>query len=183
MIPVTRRLSLQIMAATAAAPASATTTLLANPDAELIELGTRFVEISRLADAASDETGRLYEIARRSYLPGTYVEACLRGTVARDAYLAARDAADEQSGLMAAEDAFNDAMDQLRATFARMVTMRPTTIEGMRAIALAVLHFEWGGNVEHREGAIEGAALAVLVAGLLDKPIPGDLTEWAAAWI
>lgn len=54
-------------------------------------------------------------------------------------------------------------MDQMRATFARMITMRPTTIEGMRAIASAVCHFEWDGDVESTEGAIEGAALAVLV--------------------
>ncbi|MCC8976469.1 hypothetical protein [Bradyrhizobium brasilense] len=83
----------------------------------------------------------------------------------------------------AAEEAFDGTMDQLRTIFARMISMRPTTIEGMRAIALAVLHFEWGGNVEYGEGAIEGAALAVLVAGLLDKPLPDRLPDWAAAWI
>jgi hypothetical protein len=154
MKTMTRRLGLQIMAAAATAPATATTAPLANPDAELIELGRRFVEISRLRDAASEEAGRLVAIG------------------ADDA---------------AAEDAFEDAMDQLRAMFARMVTMRPTTIEGMRAIALAVLHFEWdGNNVEYCEGGagdVESAAVAVLVAGLLDKPLPDRLPDWAAAWI
>jgi hypothetical protein len=73
---------------------------------------------------------------------------------------------------------------QLRAMFVQMITMRPATIEGMRAIALAVLHFEWDrNNVEYAEGAVEGAALAVLVAGLLDKPLPDRLPDWAAAWI
>ncbi|WP_176936691.1 hypothetical protein [Bradyrhizobium brasilense] len=43
-----------------------------------------------------------------------------------------------------------------------------TVLEGMRAIASAVLHFGWSDG----EGAIEGAALAVLVAGLLDRPLP-----------
>jgi hypothetical protein len=42
----------------------------------------------------------------------------------------------------AAEEAFEDAMDRLRMIFARLITMRPTTIEGMRATASAVLHFE-----------------------------------------
>ncbi|WP_420965304.1 hypothetical protein [Bradyrhizobium sp. B120] len=122
----------------------------ATDDAQLIELGRQFVEISRLRDAASDETHRLYEIG-----------------------------ADHT----AAEDAFEDAMDQMRTMFARMITMRPTTIEGMRAIASAVLHFEWDGeNVEFTEGCVEGVALGVLVAGLLDKPLP-DLPDWAAVWI
>ncbi|UWU77851.1 hypothetical protein N2603_05110 [Bradyrhizobium huanghuaihaiense] len=44
-----------------------------------------------------------------------------------------------------------------------------------------VLHFEWT-EIEYGEGAIEGAALAVLVAGLLDKPLP-ELPTWAADWI
>lgn len=44
MMPVTRRLGLQIMAGAAAAPAAASTIPLVNPDAELIELGRRFVE-------------------------------------------------------------------------------------------------------------------------------------------
>ncbi|MCC8945344.1 hypothetical protein H8A97_09580 [Bradyrhizobium sp. Arg62] len=83
----------------------------------------------------------------------------------------------------AAEEAFEDAMDQLRMIFARMITMRPTTIEGMRAMASALLHFERDGNVEFTEGAIEGAALSVLVAGLLDKPLPDRLPDWVAAWI
>jgi hypothetical protein len=83
----------------------------------------------------------------------------------------------------AAEDVVEDAMDQMRATYARMITMRPTTIQGMRAIASAVLHFEWCGNVKYAEGAIEGAALAVLVAGLLDKPLPDCLPGWATGWI
>ncbi|QIG91011.1 hypothetical protein [Bradyrhizobium sp. 6(2017)] len=148
---VTRRLGLQIIAgAAAAAPASAATPALANPDAELIELGRQFVEISRLRDAASEETLRLYEIG-----------------------------ADDT----AAEEAFEDAMDQLRTIFARMIAMRPTTIEGMRAIASAVLHFEWdGANVEFTEGCVGDAAIDVLIAGLLDKPLP-DLPDWAAAWI
>ncbi|UGY11821.1 hypothetical protein HAP48_0001530 (plasmid) [Bradyrhizobium septentrionale] len=38
MMPVTRRLGLQIMAGAAAAPAAASTIPLVNPDAELIEL-------------------------------------------------------------------------------------------------------------------------------------------------
>ncbi|MGY3691619.1 hypothetical protein ACVIGA_001699 [Bradyrhizobium sp. USDA 3240] len=54
----------------------------------------------------------------------------------------------------------------------------------MRAIASAALHFEWdGNNVEYAEGAVEGAFLAVLVAGLLDKPLPDCPPDWAAAWI
>jgi len=58
---MTRRLGLQIMAAAAVAtPAAATTA--PNPDAELIELGRRFVELSRLRDAASEEAGRLVAI-------------------------------------------------------------------------------------------------------------------------
>ncbi|WOH54898.1 hypothetical protein [Bradyrhizobium sp. BWC-3-1] len=120
------------------------------PDAQLIELGRRFVEISRIRDAASEEIVRLMAIG-----------------------------ADEG----AAEDAFEDAMDQLRAIFSRMISMRPTTIEGMRAVASAVFHFEWNGKVEYAEGGIEGAAVAVLVAGLLDKPLPDCLPDWAAAWI
>ncbi|MGX1110565.1 MULTISPECIES: hypothetical protein [Bradyrhizobium] len=183
MKPVTRRLSLQLIAATAAAPAAATTTPLANPDAELIELGHRFIEIARLRDAANDEASRLVEIARRSYPPGTYLDAVSRGASARDAYVAAVDAADEAAGFTEADAAFNDSMDQLRAMFARMITMRPTTVEGMRAIASAVLHFEWdGNNVEFTDGAIEGVVLGVLVAGLLEKPLP-DLPDWATAWI
>lgn len=78
-------------------------------------------------------------------------------------------------------------MDQLRVMFARMVTMRPTTIEGLRAIASAVLNFEWDrNNVEYCEGGagdVESAAVAVLVAGLLDKPLPDSLLDWAAARI
>ncbi|MCP1843030.1 hypothetical protein ACVIHI_004050 [Bradyrhizobium sp. USDA 4524] len=106
--------------------------------------------------------------------PGTYRDACLRGEEARSGYNAAIADADEQSGLAAAQEAFDGAMDQLRALYARMITMRPTTIDGMRAIASAVFHFEWD-RVEYAEGAIEGAALAVLVAGLLDKPLPDHL--------
>ncbi|MHC2247852.1 hypothetical protein [Bradyrhizobium elkanii] len=146
MKTMTRRLGLQIMAGAAAAPAAASTIPLANPDAELIELGRRFVEISRLRDAASDESLRLVEIG-----------------------------ADNAE----AEDAFEDAMDQLREIFARMITLRPTTMEGMRAIASVVCHFEWDGDVEYAEGCVEGAALAVLVAGLLDKPLPAD---WPPYW-
>ncbi|WP_038388782.1 hypothetical protein [Bradyrhizobium elkanii] len=150
MKTMTRRLGLQIIAGAAAAPAAATTVPLANPDAELIELGRQFVEVSRLRDAASEETRRLVDIG-----------------------------ADDT----AAEEAFEEAMDQLRAIFPRMIGMRPRTIEGMRAIASAVLHFEWdGNNVEYAEGCVEGAALAVLVAGLLNKPLP-KLPDWAAAWI
>jgi hypothetical protein len=74
-------------------------------------------------------------------------------------------------------------MDQLRAIFSRMISIRPTTIDGMRAVASAVFHVEWSGKVKYAEGAIEGAALAVLVAGLLDKPLPDSLPDWAAAWI
>ncbi|MCA6099269.1 hypothetical protein [Bradyrhizobium australafricanum] len=46
-----------------------------------------------------------------------------------------------------------------------------TVLEGMRAIASAVLHFGWSDG--------EGAALAVLVAGLLDRPLPDRLPGWA----
>ncbi|MCP1912886.1 hypothetical protein ACVIHH_005141 [Bradyrhizobium sp. USDA 4518] len=102
---------------------------MASPDAELIDLGSRFVEISRLRDAVNDETGRLVEIARRSYPPGTYRDACLRGEEARSAYNAAIADANEQSGLAAAQEAFDGAMDQLRAHYARMIAMRPTTID------------------------------------------------------
>ncbi|QIG96800.1 hypothetical protein [Bradyrhizobium sp. 6(2017)] len=49
-----------------------------------------------------------------------------------------------------------------------------------------MLNFEWdGNNVEYCAGGagdVEGAALAVLVAGLLDKPLPDCLPDWAA-WI
>ncbi|MGY4170947.1 hypothetical protein [Bradyrhizobium sp. USDA 4529] len=179
MRPITRRVSLQIMAATAAAPATAAP----NPDAELIELGRRFVEISLRRDAASDEAGRLVEIARLSYPPGTYREACQRGDEGRNAYNSAIAAADEESGLAEAQEAFDDAMDELRALYARMISMRPTTVEGMRAVAAAVFHFQWDGKVENIDDTIEGAALAVLVAGLLDKPLPDRLPDWAAAWI
>ncbi|MHC6157742.1 hypothetical protein ACVSQB_39010 [Bradyrhizobium elkanii] len=106
---------------------------------ELIEQARRFVEISCLLDAASEETLRLYQIG-----------------------------VDDT----AAEEAFEDAMSQLR-----MITMRATTIEGMRATASAVLHLEWDGNVEFTEGAIEGGAIGVLVAGLLDKPLPDRLPD------
>lgn len=148
MKAVARRLALKMMVASAAAPAAAST--VPQADAELIELGRQFIEISRLRDAASEVTGRLVAIG----------------------------AADT-----AAENAFDDAMDRLRAIFARMATMCPSTIEGMRAIALAVLHFEWNGNVvENNEGSIESTALAVLVAGLLDKPLPAELPSWAADW-
>ncbi|MFK4726441.1 hypothetical protein ABIE89_007541 [Bradyrhizobium niftali] len=144
---------LPVVPAIAAAPAAATTASLANPDAELIELGRRFVDLARLRDEASDEALRLVDMA-------------------------------DQQAYAVAEDAFEDAMDQLRAIFARMITIRPTTIEGLRAIASMVLNFEWdGSNVEYAEGAIEGAALAVLVAGLLGKPLPGTLPDWAADWI
>ncbi|UFX47551.1 hypothetical protein HAP47_0013120 [Bradyrhizobium sp. 41S5] len=54
--------------------------------------------------------------------------------------------------------------------------MLPTTIEGMRAIVSAVLNFQWDANdVEFAEGTIEGVALGVPVAGLLDKPLPDRL--------
>lgn len=144
---VTRRLSLQMLAATAAAPAGAAAP---NPDAELIELGHRFVEISRFRDAASAASGRLVEIGADN---------------------------------TAAEDAFEDAMDQLRTIFARMVTLRPTTIEGMRSLASAVFHFEWPDEVVYGDDTIEGVALGTLIAGLLDKPLPVDrLPGWVAAW-
>ncbi|WP_338688659.1 hypothetical protein V5279_24405 [Bradyrhizobium sp. 26S5] len=184
MKTMTRRLGLQIMAGAAAAPATATTASLANPDAELIELGRRFVELARHRDAVNDESGRLYDIASSSYPPGTVYEARSLGAAAEAAYTAAIDAADEAVGLSAVVAEFEETTDQLRAIFARMVTIRPTTIEGMRAIASMVLNFEWdGNNVEFAEGTIEGAALAVLVAGLLDKPLPERLPDWAAAWI
>ncbi|WP_342728887.1 hypothetical protein AAFG07_20920 [Bradyrhizobium sp. B097] len=180
MKPISRRLGLQIMAAAAAAPATASTATSANPDAELIELARQFVELARHRDALNDESGRLYDIASRSY-----PEARSFGTVA--AYTAAIDAIDEAVGVTAATAEFEDAMDRLRAMFARVITIRPRTIEGMRAVASAVLHFEWdGNNVEFDSGFagdVEGAALAVLVAGLLDKPLPERLTDWAAAWI
>lgn len=153
MKTITRRLGLQIMAGAAAAPAAATAAPLANPDADLIELGRRFIDLARLRDAASAETLRLYE----------------RG-------------ADNAE----AEEAFEAAMDQMRSIFARMTSMRPATIEGMRSIATMVLNFEWDGNVEFTSGFagdVEGAALAVLIAGLLDKPLPERLPDWAAAWI
>jgi hypothetical protein len=106
-----------------------------NPDAELIELGRQFVELARHRDAANDESARLYDVASRSYPPGTWDDACLRGPAASAAYRAAVDAADEAAGLHAAEAEFDLAMDQLRATFVRMISMRPTPIEGMRALA------------------------------------------------
>ena len=183
MKTMTRRVGLQMIAGAAAAPAAATTASLPNPDAELIELGRRFVELARLRDAASEEVERRLEMARLSYPPGTYRDAILRGIEAREAYETACADADRRSGYADAEDSFDAAMDQMRATFARMITMRPTTIEGMRAIALAVFHFEWPDEVRYAEGATEGAALAVLVAGLLDKPLPDCLPDWAAAWI
>ncbi|MGY2806799.1 hypothetical protein [Bradyrhizobium sp. USDA 4506] len=49
----------------------------------------------------------------------------------------------------------------------------------MWAIASAVPHFGWSNG----EGAIKGAALAVLVAGLLDRPLPDRLPGWATDWI
>ncbi|MCA6105353.1 hypothetical protein [Bradyrhizobium australafricanum] len=180
MKTMTRRLGLQILAGAAAAPAAATS--VANPDAELIELGRQFVAISLIRDAAEDEARR--SIARRSYPSGiSYEEARLGGDEARKAYDAAIADADEQSGLAAAQEAFDDAMDELRALYVRMISMRPTTMEGLKAVASAVFHFQWDGKVENIEGSIEGAALAVLVAGLLDKPLPDDLPDWAAAWI
>ena len=44
-------------------------------------------------------------------------------------------------------------------------------------LASAAVHFEWDGNVGYAEGAIEGRALAVPVAGLLDKPLPSCLPD------
>ncbi|MGY3691620.1 hypothetical protein ACVIGA_001700 [Bradyrhizobium sp. USDA 3240] len=97
MKTMTRRLGLQIMAGAAAAPAAASIAPLANPDAELIELGRQFVELSRLRDAASEETIRRLEMARLSYPSGTYRDAILRGIEAREAYETACTDADQRS--------------------------------------------------------------------------------------
>ncbi|WP_321177281.1 hypothetical protein [Bradyrhizobium sp. USDA 3256] len=109
-------------------------------------------------------------------LGGQFIEIS-RG---RDTALATLEAADGRD--KTAEAAFDDAMDQLRSIYARMIGIRPTTVEGMRAIASAVFHFEWDGKVENFDGTIESTALAALVAGLLDKPLPEKLPDWAAAW-
>ncbi|WP_316399429.1 hypothetical protein [Bradyrhizobium sp. 33ap4] len=50
--------------------------------------------------------------------------------------------------------------------------------------AFVGLSFRTGeGQRRVAEGAIEGVALAVLVGGLLDKPLPDRLPDWVADWI
>ena len=70
------------------APAAASIAPLANPDAELIELGRRFVELARYRDALNVESGRLYDIACPSNPPGTVYEASFRGPEAEEGYTA-----------------------------------------------------------------------------------------------
>ena len=78
----------------------------------------------------------------------------------------------------AAEEAFEDAMNQLR-----MVTIAPRPSRGCGRRPQRSSISNRTENVEFTEGAIEGAAFGVLVAGLLDKPLPDRLPDWAAARI
>ncbi|WP_156436560.1 hypothetical protein [Bradyrhizobium pachyrhizi] len=68
---------------------------------------------------------------------------------------------------------------ELENTFEVTVSGRTPIPFWMWAIASAVPHFGWSNG----EGAIKGAALAVLFAGLLDRPLPDRLPGWATDWI
>ncbi|WP_316399138.1 hypothetical protein [Bradyrhizobium sp. 33ap4] len=48
---------------------------------------------------------------------------------------------------------------------------------------MSVFLFEWEGKASSPRVPSKGVALAVLVAGLLDRPLPDRLPDWVADWI
>ncbi|WP_445488527.1 hypothetical protein [Rhodopseudomonas sp. RCAM05734] len=67
---------------------------------------------------------------------------------ALDAYREADVVARRESGFDAAERALQDVFKEESAVFEEMMELKPTTLEGFRAVASAVVNFCWLGEIE-----------------------------------
>jgi hypothetical protein len=70
---------------------------------------------------------------------------------ALDEYNAAEEAADVASGVAAAEEVADAAYARIDELFERMLDLTPSTIEGYRAMASAVVNCCWSGEIYERE--------------------------------
>jgi hypothetical protein len=89
---------------------------------------------------------------------------------ALDEYNAGCADAELKSGFKAAAAALDAIYEQIDGLFERMLELKPTTLEGFRAMAMGVFHRCWFDDVEPGDSP-EERMLAAMVAGLMEiKP-------------
>jgi hypothetical protein len=86
---------------------------------------------------------------------------------ALDEYNAGCTNAELESGFKAAVATLDALYEQIDNLFERMLELKPTTLQGFRAMALGVFHRCWFDNVE-RGDSPEELMLAAMVTGLMD---------------
>jgi hypothetical protein len=77
---------------------------------------------------------------------------------------------DEGSGLEAAEAQCDSIVEKMKDIYDQMMELRPTSLEGIRAIAQSVVYYCWGGEIDEGEARSEGG-IALVISALTGIPI------------
>jgi hypothetical protein len=72
---------------------------------------------------------------------------------------------EHQRAVDAAEKAADEIANELADVYTAMLTLRPQTLEGFKALAAAVVNSCWGGIV-HTSDSADDRGIAVLLSGL-----------------
>ena len=76
-----------------------------------------------------------------------------------------------------ADEAVEAIMDKMSADYDRALKLKPTTLEGFRALAKAIMWCCWGDEVRrHEHDGTDDHGVAVLMSALTGAPI--DETVW-----
>lgn len=86
---------------------------------------------------------------------------------------AARKAGLDGSGYTAAEESLDQIVTQLAERFDKMLQLRPSTIEGYKALATGILFCCWAGKIDIG-GSADSEGLALLMSSLTGVPIADD---------
>ncbi|WP_024519394.1 hypothetical protein [Bradyrhizobium sp. Tv2a-2] len=87
----------------------------------------------------------------------------------------------EHSGLAAAELAGNLISDQMTEVYKQMLGLRPTTLEGYRALALAIVENCWCDEINLGQETGDEWGTAVIISSLTGIPMPDDDGQASAA--
>jgi hypothetical protein len=133
-------------------------------DAKLIALGRQISALRVLELVADAECKRCHEICK------ILSEATREGGSGGPTSSSQEEAMDRYT---AAEHASNVIIDQMSKTYDQMIRLRPTMLEGLRALALAIVEHCWSDEI-HVGDTSDWKGMAVIISSLTGVPITAD---------
>jgi hypothetical protein len=76
----------------------------------------------------------------------------------------------QESGFAAAEDRVKAVIDEADDVYQQMLELKPTSLEGFRALALAIVENCWFGKIERGDRAAD-RGVAVIISALTGVPV------------